>query len=535
MSCRSAGCCCGKCHKKASCSNEYAPDTEAVTHLCCACLPKMVCVRLYSSSCPCTTDGETGTGSLEIAKSAHGEYSCSLGGYSVTLSCRGVNIDLLFSFLIENGLCYFYLESTALGYTDAGTGSDSRIKFPLNDTGTGSPLGQEALCNDLDIEFDVDLSAALPGCGAGIVRIVPDDVVCIAEPETEACFFDGLGIYYRPPGASDLETESSVPCVTTLTGSPALYSWSANFSGGVSITITTPVDGGPDTRDFTISYSGPGTVDEETKAGSCEDFLIAWEVSNGSRIRIAGDKRPRNLCMCACRCLCVTMIPTEPGSALSRRFLMCWNEETEQWEEGETGTGTGAGNVIYIDNQCSSNNVLRFLGVDSAVDFTCPNIDVEWLGVEFQGETVDIYAVCQQCAECVLPDLIEVDCGCLRVPRVLTATIENEFGCENLDGLSCPITYDFDPTDPRWVGRIDAPGGPIIITMKCDNTCDDEDTGTGTNATCTYRITEDCADLDSCAEVCECEPFEALFGAIGGGCSFCDDPAISAFKIRVTE
>jgi hypothetical protein len=514
-------------------------------------MPQRLCARLYVEEGPCSCAPVTGTGTAlgtgvtYLADGFQLSWSCVGGVYSGDgFICGGTLVDIEISFDTTDGECSAMLTSSCLGYTQVGSGTDNRLKLPMGVVGS-APYDNDVKkqsCLDFTFLFEIDLSTCDDTCETAIILIQPDNTQCFGtrmEKDTkigtgteENCYYTRVCMTYtqHATGNGTGNTESEV-CITTDTEGGD-DTWVATFLEG-SVTATVSQDGSNlDQLTLSITSGTPDTA-TQTVTDCLTDFDITWTIDNGDILRARGSQRAGcQDCKCLCKCLCITRVNTNDGSAT--KSLVCWDENPGTGPEGWLGPGTGTSLELNVTcDYCNDNTVILF-NIDGTVAHTpgtCPDVDISTT-VEIDGVSYEYYILCDKCVPCVLPDEIEDFCGCDTIPYSFTATIEDVSDCDCADEVTTTMYYNFDPVNPAWFGVFAnlCETSDIQVTLVCGGeSCSDNDG-------CEKFELTICGNA-SCAEVSAdcCDPFELVFTGLGGGCEVCDEPATSAFNVRLTE
>lgn len=515
--CKRQGCCCGPCYKKSTC--------EVGGFLACRCVPKKVCLFLWTTEegCACVTESE-----YEPADATQLTFNCDLGGWSGALACNGTAIDIEIGFHRDatGEPLEIYLQSNCLGYV-----GDYRLFLPWGGEYDDAET-RRTNCENMGIEFDIDLSDSdcIAGCGAARITLELDDLACreFDRPETNAY---------------DCE-DYTVACIEYETYGGTIYreknvclesgSWDATLND-VEISIAPSSE--PHELTLTISEGEPY---QATLTPECPFMFAEWEMDDGSRVRIWGDQRAGCTdCLCVCENLCVSRYPSGNEGTASRN-LLSWSPIYQQWSGGWT--------IAPVCDPCTGITSFELTDEAGTITFSndgeCPDLSVAGLGRTIDEIEYVYYIECKKCQDCVLPSTVEDECDAscpdVGLPITLTATVENpNADCLCADGLTATLNYNFHPTDPAWIGSfqsgcLDGVGsGRVAIRLECDSSdCVDE-----MEPCRNLKLSINCGGPPfQCPESgCSCDPLDLLFGGFGGGCTNCDEPATSQFDIRITE
>lgn len=143
---------------------------------CCSCLPKAACVAVT-----CYDSGSTSRAIFDLRCGLNGEHENGTAIlYSGTIAMGEEDVDLEFSIIVEDGLCYFSLTSYALNLFDDRklVDADSRAAPQFFcQTLTNNPLN----IGEATAIYPTEWLAAGAGCGLVAVTIGRDDLTPITK------------------------------------------------------------------------------------------------------------------------------------------------------------------------------------------------------------------------------------------------------------------------------------------------------------------------------------------------------------------
>lgn len=524
-------------------------DPAVVQGWCCKCYPARICVTLtFPDGCAC--EGDEGT-IYDRTYSAHCELDCENNDYSGAFACGGTGdaadaIDFRLYFLQDNAdgyKCWLAFESEALGLT----GPDL-LKTPLG--GVYQDAEEKRLeCEAFTFSFELDLSAAFPGCGTGTVSVAPGDYVEVKQCCPENCIYPRMCVTL-----DDGYTAQTVLACTD--GSDYAPQYSAVLDspfGPGSITVYIQVTNYSDVLDngatpllqITAPAEFGDPVGDNPAEAACPQMGASWDFYAGYTITAKGD--PRALCAdcrCICRELCVIKI-LDPLEAIQNRILA----GVAVWDESYSCPAGLGGWVVELTDEYGNIHREEFTlscdactGVtyfiysrdpDNPREIACPDLGdpnvpavtgYEFLITDPDTEfTSQVRVSCVACVPCQAQN-VQTQCCPSPIPTTLTLEVVDDIlDCACLLGLTCTLTWTGDETDFEWTGVMrstDCPASndPITWTLRCIDADNWELTGCGGAWT---------------LESSSCDPLELDFVG-GGGCPNCNEPATSQFRVRIT-
>lgn len=484
---KGSGCCCSPCETNASGVN--------LSGVCCKCMPKRICVSVYTpagADCPCGTppEGDPYGPVITIKMSfvcdvPNGVGFTTGGGYTGFFMCGNVKVDLTFSPERDaNGDCWFYLASSRLGYVNGpflGTGPyDTRLRLPMGGPYHDDMDLRREQCASPDFDFTVDMSGASSACGTALIQVRPADYMSRSRAQRN----------WVP--APDCWVECV--CLTLTTGGveyTVQTCWDASIRGWRGTFVTGP-DSFVSATVFRDSAPGDPTVlhlesdlgNGAPLAATCDchrGMLAEWDLS-GPIIGIAGNLAVGCAdCKCWCRCVCIVYSDSHNAGVAQA----CWDEYTQGWgAEFTFGDPVPESATVGIGFDCNprTGETKLKLATDvgvvldtsaNPVSISCPDIAASWDVLKPDGDTARISIQCDECGQC--KNLINAPCCPRPIPIVLMATVtgtvrildcadcvERTYPCV---GGSFPLAFDAAGTGagPIWAGH-----GPLPCNIVDD-------------------------------------------------------------------
>lgn len=540
---RKGSCCCGDCFAHDGCGKTGA----VVFNFCCKCVPKRVCVKLFTDADYCETEAWSYETPVAVSEASWIDTngSCSRRYEGVFSFCeKNIDFDITFWKDQYTDECYICLKSDALGYSLYTEGDESVVadRVCLKMGGDYSDLDvKRTECRDMSFVFPVDFSEVFYGGGTGYITIEPADYVQAPSPnptisDSNLCKPHRICI-------TRINTYGEETIVHTCFDE-YVNGWETFFDEEEHESVSIILEEYGDSKLVQLySYAGDG----EQKEAVCPQLYAEWELYDGTIINIRADRQAKCTdCKCYCRCLCVTY---QSSDGILERGIACENRNDDGCRT--TFNVTLAGNDLEFYLRCDGCEVLStVLGMnglyggtlvtEQELDVLCPNgLEGQWTYQIANNQTATIYVQCVQCgSECTINELGTTSPCCpereTNIPRMLYATFGSSPDCPSLDGAVVPMTLDspLGATGSCWSGTITVEvfGQPCTqrVTVRC------VDDGMGNNV---WRISQtECSTGTSStddASVISCDPLELGVTFNGVGC--CEGGIGAEVGVTVTE
>lgn len=522
------------------CSNCCSPDqvrdgcadTGAfVANFCCGCLPRRVCVSLFTDS---NSLNDPDWSFYEPVSSVESTW-CDSGGnssrmYSGTLLYGESEIDYKIYFFKDSySHCYMMLESEFLGYT-----GENALLEPMGGS-YFDPAVKKSQCGEMRFSWSVQLYDT-----SAEITIAPGDYV--VQPVRRIpthCLYNRV-------------------CVTVFDGYEEIVQY-ACFDESYEVWMT-DVDGDPNKR-VTIylesgvensiegvqlrlsSYLGSG----DTKDALCPQMYAKWDLPAGRWIKVIGDRQAKCVdCKYHCRCLCVTFangVDTiqRTATCVSNGYDGCdtvWHVEIGGYQLAFTLACIGCETLrTYLVMDAPPGTTL--IG-DSRKSVVCPDrLTASWFLDPGDDTVISIDVECKSCGDkCDVDDLSQFVACCpdrtTGIPSTLYATIESSTDCPQLNGQVIPLVKQVpvQADIPCWRGSLTVSlfGNSCVqrFALMCTTSDGEENV---------WRLVQgDCGSFSSAANtmtVVSCDPLDLLITINGVGC--CDGGIGASVTVRVTE
>lgn len=520
-------CCCTPDKVRDGCS-----DTGAfITGFCCTCLPRRVCVSLFTEENACNVDNWS---AVEYVSSVEASW-CDVDGlasreYVGVLTCGTQEIDFRIAFYKDSyNHCYIYLESEALGYV----GEDIQYLPMGGDSFDVSVKKSE--CSLMEFTWNVQVY----GTAATITISPADNVVEPKRRRPTYCLYNRACITY-------FDGYEEVTQYVCFDEDSKTWSFDVDDDPNKNITITLESDINNTATEVILSltsYLGNG----DSKEADCPKMYAKWEFENGNWVKIIGDNQAKCTdCKYYCRCLCVTYsngIDTiqRDSTCVDNGYDGCDSVWTISFEDQIftfklrcIGCET-LSTVIEIEPPSG----LTVIG-SSQKTIICPDqLTASWSLSTGGSNTIEIDIECKGCGNrCTTDDLNQVIPCCPErttgIPTTLYATIESSTGCPQLNGQTITLIRQapFNADTACWYGSktVSLFGSPCIQKFALMCTSSDGETDV-------WRLVQgDCGSFSSSTNtmtVISCDPFELLKTVNGVSC--CDDGIGASITIRITE
>ncbi len=529
---RKGSCCCTDCFVHDGCG----PTGAAIDHFCCKCIPRRVCVSLFTDQNACEVSGwdaDTAVDSVEASWFVNG---LCVREYAGSLSCGSNSIDFSITFYRDpyTDVCSLCLESVALGYVLDGD-DDSRVCIEMgggyNDTDT-----KRAECVAMSFEFPIDLTPLFPygtGYETGTITIEPGEYVqAIARDPETSCRYDRVCITV---------VENDVETIAYACFDEGVNGWTIDVDDDPAKNVLIVLDSYDAATESVVlsltSYLGSGSPQN----ADCPSMYAIWNFGDDS-ISIRGDRQAKCTdCKCYCRCLCVTYT-SDDGIEVGRA---CLDTGYDGCEEGWSITLAGKSLNFYL--ACTGcENLATVIGFNPPAGSTlittqeqsvsCPDgLDAQWTIDLGGGETATILVECSPCSGlCVTQEACVECCPDNCVPLVLYGTVESSVDCPELQGQVFTLINSGATSAPSncWDGEYDTGACVTELAIAC---LAQPAPATG-NAWYGSVSASGCAAIDNSDTeftLISCDPLELLGTIVGVGC--CTGGIAAEITVRVTE
>lgn len=511
-------CCCNADQVRDGCS-----DTGAfIPNFCCKCVPRRVCVSLYSPD-----DLYTPISSVQASW-------CDLNGlasreYSGDLVYNSSNIDFKISFYKDSyDHCYIYLESESMGYVD-----DNIQYLPMGGTYFDAEI-KRSECTSMNFSWDVEIYGS-----PFILTIEPaDNVIQPKRKNPIYCIYRRACITYY----DGYEETTVYACMDSY------YQWSVNIDDDPNKNITISLESDiADVQDYVVlslsSFLGNG---ENTEA-NCPKMYAKWNFDNGTWIKIIGDNQAKCVdCKYHCRCLCVTYTNgidsiQRKSTCVDNGYDGCdtvWTVDINDQVFTFTLACIGC-EILTTVIQIEGPPELTLIGSPQR-SIICPDqLSASWSFNTGGSNVVTIEIECVGCdSQCSVDDIAEVVPCCpdrtTGIPATLYATIESSTDCPQLDGQVITLLKQvpFQAELACWEGSITVTlfGNPCIqqFALMCTSSDGETNVWRLVQSTCgTFSSSSNTMTLISC------DPLELLITITGVGC--CEGSVGATITVRITE